>query len=108
MLSVVYMERSRTYITEPVFMYDSNVRLRINNAPTDPYIVELANGQKLPVENDVVLIPDEQFTSKGNVEMYIVVIDGKAVNTLCKIVVPVTWRPARDSVSTDNVMDTGG
>lgn len=106
MLTVAYTGRSRTsYTTQPVYMYDKGVKLKINNAPTDPYIVELANGQKLPVVNDVVLIPDEQFTSKGNVELYIVIIDGRSVNTLCKIVVPVMWR---GSVSTDNVIDPGG
>lgn len=106
-INAIY-RRSQTIKTQPVYLYNTGVKVKILNAPSDPYRVEFANGQTATVIDDVASIPDEQFTSMGDVELYVVVIDGKAVNTLCKIVIPLEWRPARGSVSTDNVSDSGG
>lgn len=87
-------------------MYDRGIRLKIKQAP-ESYTVSLANGQILEVEDDIVKIPDELFTQFKDIELYIEVKSGEAVNTLCKIIIPVIWRPARGSVSTENVSNSG-
>lgn len=96
MLTAVYRGRlARKIRTEGVYMYDKGVKLRIENAPTDPYFIEFENGQKATPVNNVVEIPDDLFLNAGEVEFYIVVRNGESVNTLCTFLIPVSWRPAR-------------
>lgn len=100
MLTAVYRGRlARKIRTEGVYMYDKGVKLRIENAPTDPYFIEFENGQKATPVNNVVEIPDELFQHDGEVELFLVVKDGESVNTLCAFVIPVLWRPAREQKS---------
>lgn len=94
MLSIVYCGRGRTYNSEELYMYDIGIKLKIHNPPKEPYTVELDNGQVLPVADDIVTLPDELFLAAGDIELYLCVMTGRAFNTLCKIVIPVKWRPS--------------
>lgn len=100
MLRAVYQgRRALKTRTASVYMYDTGVTLRIENAPENPYFIEFEDGQKATPINNVVEIPDELFQHDGEVELFLVVKDGESVNTLCAFVIPVLWRPAREQKS---------
>ena len=77
-------------------MYDTGVKLKINNAPEESYTVELEDGRVLVPVDDVISLPNDLFTRNNDILLYIVVEgQGGAINTLAKITIPVNWRPTR-------------
>lgn len=97
MIRAIYRYRASTIRTEAVYMYAKGMKLEIVNAPPESYRIELADGKQLTVDSNIVRIPDEQFTKNRDIEMYMVIESGEAVNTVCKIIVPLIWRPQRNS-----------
>ncbi len=86
--------RTRITVPDPVWMYGKGVKLKINNPPTN-YHAEFDQGEKVFPVNDVITIPDHYFERCEPVNVYLVSVNGAAVNTLTRIIIPVYYRPPR-------------
>lgn len=96
MIEIDYHYPRTTFtLADPVYMYSTGIKLKVNNPPDGNYHAEFDQGEKVYPVDDVIAIPDSYFEQCGPVNVYLVVVDGPSVNTLTKIVIPVAYRPPR-------------
>ena len=89
--------RTRITVPDPVRMYGKGVKLKINNPPDGNYHAEFDQGEKVFPVDDVITIPDHYFEKCEAVNVYLVVVNGAAVNSLTRIIIPVYYRPPRQA-----------